>query len=218
VIWPWSHDRLMGSLVRDYRVNCISLLTLFILRCQTSKWNKAKRNKKRRVINVESDKTKQQLIIGGTNPSSAATCFFLSRQKELWGREAMRGAEINLHCKVNTRNLGTFVTNLWEANGRSARQESVHFLWNQNFNYHVHNNPPLNPPPSHASPAHTLTPYFFDISFNIILYTTLIIAQVISFLQVFLLIICIFNRPMHDTFSVNLILLDSVTLIMFGGD
>jgi len=60
----------------------------------------------------------------------------------------------------------------WEANSASASRKHPHILQNLNFNYCVHNRPPLNPIPSHSNPVHNLPFYFFKTNFNIILPST----------------------------------------------
>ena len=60
----------------------------------------------------------------------------------------------------------------WEANSTSASQEPPHILQNPNFNYCVHNSPPLNPILSNGNPVHNLPFCFFKTNFNIILPST----------------------------------------------
>lgn len=60
----------------------------------------------------------------------------------------------------------------WEAKSASASREHPHILQNPNFNYCVHNSPPLNHILSHSNPVQNLSFYFFKTNFNIILPST----------------------------------------------
>jgi len=60
----------------------------------------------------------------------------------------------------------------WEVNSTSASQEHPHILQNPNFNYHVHNSPPLNPILGNSNPVHNLPICSFKTNFNIILPST----------------------------------------------
>jgi hypothetical protein len=54
----------------------------------------------------------------------------------------------------------------------SARQEILLLLLNPTAHYHVHKSPPLVSILSQIYPVHNVTPYYFNINFNIILPST----------------------------------------------
>jgi hypothetical protein len=77
----------------------------------------------------------------------------------------------------------------WEAEGPLANSQEIHrLLWNPNIHYRVHKSPSLNPTLSQMNPVHALTPYYFNIHFNIFLHLCLGLLSG-SFIHVFRLII-----------------------------
>jgi hypothetical protein len=60
----------------------------------------------------------------------------------------------------------------WETDSRSAGKDIPRLFWNPKVHCSVHNIPPLSPALSHLNIVHTIIPYFFKISFIIILAST----------------------------------------------
>jgi hypothetical protein len=56
-----------------------------------------------------------------------------------------------------------------EADSPLPGQQIIGPLWDLSFRYRVHKSPPQDPVLSHLNPVHTLTPYCFEICFNIII-------------------------------------------------
>jgi len=107
----------------------------------------------------------------------------------------------------------------WEASGLSASLRNLRLLWNPKVYYRVHKNAPQVPILSQLNPIHTFPPSFLNINPNIISHlrvdlppglfpwgfpTKILYASLIS--------------PMRAICFAHLILLDFITLMMFGED
>jgi hypothetical protein len=71
-----------------------------------------------------------------------------------------------------------------EARSLSASHETARFVGDSTARYGNHQGPPLTPIQSHVCSGHTLMFYLFKLDFNIILTSTTVIFQVVSFLQI----------------------------------
>jgi hypothetical protein len=98
-----------------------------------------------------------------------------------------------------------------EGNSHSVSQIPCR-LWNTKVHYHVCESPPQAPILSQMNPVHNFTPYFLKIHSNIILHRHLGLPTGFSDQKC----VCISHLPMSATCPTSLILLDLITLMIFG--
>jgi len=104
-----------------------------------------------------------------------------------------------------------------EVNTHSASQEIPRLLWNPKVHYCVHKSPPLDTVLSQMHSVHTLSPYFPEIHSNFIFSSTprsLKLSLPFRFADHNFTYILI--SPMRAICSAHLILLDLITLLIFG--
>ena len=107
----------------------------------------------------------------------------------------------------------------WEANSFSANQEIPHILWNQKVYYRIHKSPPPVHTLSQINQAHALHPTSWRSIFILPLYIRLCLRSGLfpsRFPTKTLYASSLY--PTRATYPANLILLDSVTRLIFGDE
>jgi hypothetical protein len=106
----------------------------------------------------------------------------------------------------------------WQVNGHSATQEVIRLSWDPKFHYHVHKSPPLVPFLSQNASGPHFPNLFPKIHSNIFFLSTPRSSGYFfsGFLNSLYAYICLIS-PVHATFPVHIVLLDLITVVIFGG-